>query len=77
MARIGILAFGSLIGNPGNEIAALEVFFAKSKIAPSCPLMIQSGHCWPGGLVYFAGQRDNPECSGRRSHRFNRATFGD
>src|SRR5262245_40196043 len=25
MARIGILAFGSLIGNPGNEIAALEI----------------------------------------------------
>jgi len=25
MARIGILAFGSLIGNPGDEIAALEV----------------------------------------------------
>jgi hypothetical protein len=24
MARIGILAFGSLIGNPGDEIAALE-----------------------------------------------------
>jgi hypothetical protein len=25
MARIGILAFGSLIGKPGDEIAALEV----------------------------------------------------
>jgi hypothetical protein len=25
MPRIGILAFGSLIGNPGDEIAALEI----------------------------------------------------
>ena len=25
MARIGILAFGSLIGKPGDEIAALEI----------------------------------------------------